>query len=41
MNHDHFPFPPPEYQLLILFLPRANDIRSFNQQVKAWVEPEH
>lgn len=41
MNHDHFPFPLPEYQLLILFFPWANDRRSFKQQVKARVEPEY
>lgn len=33
-NYDHFSIPPPEYQMLTLFLPQANDMRCFKQQVK-------
>lgn len=40
-KYDHFPFPPPEYQMLILFLPQANDNRCCKQQVKARGEPEY
>jgi len=41
MNRDDFPFPPAEYQLLILLLRWSNDRRSFKQQVKASIEPEY
>lgn len=41
MNHDRFPFSSSRISAINLFLLWADDIRSFKQQAKTRVEPEH